>query len=1040
MTPSPRTRSALALPLGAALLLACGPAPAPRDAPPAETSKPPAATETNETPASTLSPFEAVDPMIGTGGTGHTYPGATWPFGMVQLSPDTRLDGWEGCSGYHHDDPAIYGFSHTHLSGTGVSDYGDVLLMPAMISPESLESPHEFKTTFGHANERAEAGYYAVTLDAPGAAPGAGGGVEVELTAAPRAGVHRYRFPSPEPGGPQKELLRLDAAVLIDLAHRDEVLEASLRISGERELEGMRRSKAWARDQHVYFVARFSRPFETYPAREDGAVIRGRALRADDRRALLHFGPVRGDTKPLTVVVGISSVDVDGARKNLQAEIARPEIADTFDFDGYRARARAAWSEQLAKITVTAGDDSHRRSFYTALYHTMIAPNLFEDVDGRYRGTDLQVHTSPGWTQHTVFSLWDTFRAAHPLYTIIEPERTADFVGSLIAHHRDGGALAMWELAANYTGCMIGYHAVPVIVDAHRKGVSGLDELGAEEALAAMVDSATRDHLGIDAYRERGHIPSEREHESVSKTLEYAFDDACIADMAARTGDDETAARFAARAQHWKNLHDPETGLMRPRVNGGWLEPFDPTEVNNHYTEANAWQYSFFVPHDLPGLIARHGGREAFAARLDTLFTADPSLRGRSQPDITGLIGQYAHGNEPSHHVAYLYNHAGQPWKTQARVREIIDTLYRDTPDGLPGNEDCGQMSAWYVLSALGLYPVDACAGGYELTTPRFERAVVKLAEGRELVIEAEGLSENSPYIQRVTLNDEPLTGTQLSHEQLAAGGHLRFELGPEPNKSWGTGSRALEASGGVDAPALVTAPTASPTQRSFTGELTVTLTGGAEATAIHYTLDGSAPSRDSPRYQTPLALRETTTLRAIAVAADARVSHETRSQFHRRREDWSVTLTHRYNRQYTAGGDHGVIDGLRGTTNWRAGGWQGYQPSDFEAVVDLGEVQRIRRLASGYLQDARSWIWLPKQVEYAVSSDGEHFTELGVARHDVPLKTEEVLLRELEVKPPANTRARYVRVRARNLGPIPAWHPGRGNPAFIFVDEIIVE
>ncbi|MCA9717353.1 MAG: GH92 family glycosyl hydrolase, partial [Myxococcales bacterium] len=705
-----------------------------------------------------------------------------------------------------------------------------------------------------------------------------------------------------------------------------------------------------------------------------------------------------------------------------------------FDFDRYRARARAAWEEQLAKIKVAGGDASQRRSFYTALYHTMIAPNLFEDVDGRYRGTDLEIHESPGWTQHTVFSLWDTFRAAHPLYTLIEPERTGDFVGSLLAHHRDGGQLAMWELAANYTGCMIGYHAVPVIADAHRKGLSGLDEAGAAAALAAMVDSATRDRLGIDAYRERGHIPSEREPESVSKTLEYAFDDFCVADMAARLGEAETATRFRARAQFWKNVHDPETGLMRPRVNGGWLTPFEPREVNNHYTEANAWQYSFFVPHDVPGLIARHGGREAFAARLDALFMASADLHGRSQPDITGLIGQYAHGNEPSHHVAFLYNHAGQPWKTQARVREILTTLYRDTPDGLPGNEDCGQMSAWYVLSALGLYPVNACAAEYELTTPAFERAVVRLAEGRELVIAATGLSEESYYIQRVTLDGAPLPGPRVEHAALVAARELVFELGPAPRERWGIAPRPVD-----DWPPMLTAPVVTPAPRSFTGTLTVALTTAEPDAVIHYTLDETPPSRASPVYAGPLTLNASATLRAVTRVSE-QLSHETRASFHRRREDWSVRLTHRYNPQYSAGGDHGVIDGLRGTENWRAGGWQGYQPSDFEAVVDLGAEQDVRRVASGYLQDARSWIWLPTQVEYALSRDGARFEDVGVARHDVPARAEEVLLRELGVTLEAPRRARYVRVRARNFGRIPDWHPGRGSPAFIFVDEILVE
>ena len=948
----------------------------------------PTASQPEPEPGERVDPITEVDPLIGTGGHGHTFPGPTMPFGMVQLGPDTRLSGWDGCSGYHHSDDLIYGFSHTHLSGTGVSDYGDVLLMPTL--PELPTAAAHFD----HAHELASPGYYAVTLEESG--------IEVELTVTPRVGVHRYRFPDAS----------ARPAIELDLDHRDELIEANFEIVGPRELVGVRRSRAWARDQHVYFVARFSRD------------ILGKTPLGQHRTRLLF----KADEAPIVVRVGISAVDIAGARANLEAE------APHEDFEVYRAAAEASWRKSLARVEIEGGAPSQRRIFYTALYHSMIAPNLYQDVDGRFRGLDLQVHADEGYTNYTVFSLWDTFRAAHPLFAILERARSRDFVLTMLGHYRHGGRLPVWELAGNETDTMIGYHAVPVIVDAWAKGIRDFDP---ELALAAMTHSARLDRGGLPAYQRHGYIPVEAESESVSKTLEYAYDDWCIAEFAEATGHPDEHTEFIGRAQAWENLFDPASGVMRPRQNGGWLEPFDPREVNLHYTEANAWQYGFFVPQDLAGLVEHHGGPAGLARRLDQLFAAPSETTGRDQADITGLIGQYAHGNEPSHHIAYLYAYAGRADQTQARVRQILDELYGDGPDGLSGNEDCGQMSAWYVFSALGFYPVTPGSTHYVIGAPLFPRATIVLEDGVRVVIEAPEVSAENRFVQGLRVNGVPRAQALLEHDELMAGAHLEFAMGPTPNPSWGAIELGTPLAAGEHA--RLPTPILAPTERAFSGAIEVSAQGPADA-VLRYTVDGSEPGPDSPRFEGPLHIDQSAVVQVIAIA-QGRTSPIARADYHRRLHDWPVELRYPYNRQYHAGGPAGLVDGVRGSENWRLGDWQGYQGSDFEATLDLGASKRIRRLGSGYLQDARAWIWMPVEVEYAISNDGVHFEVVGRVGHDIDdHDVDSVHLRDFALELPGGKRARHVRVRATNYGTIPDWHPGAGNQAFIFVDEIEVD
>lgn len=943
---------------------------------------------------------DRVDPRIGTGGHGHTFPGPTLPFAMVQLSPDTRLTGWDGCSAYHDDDRAVYGFSHTHLSGTGVSDYADVLFMPVTGIPADEDGYPDrvdegWGSRFAKASERAEAGYYAVRLDDYG--------VEVELTATPRTGLHRYVFPAGEP-----------AHVIVDLEHRDRLLGADLRVVDDRTVEGYRRSTAWARDQWVFFRARFSRPFENSALFETALGDSSATV-----RAVLSFGDAGGE---LLAQVAISAVDTDGARRNLETEDAE------FDFDRTRAAARTAWSKALDRFEIDGADERAETIFATALYHSFLAPNRFDDVDGRYRGMDQQIHQSGERGHYTVFSLWDTYRATHPLFTLVERDRTRDFVRTMLAQYAQGGRLPVWELAANETDCMIGYHSVSVIADAYLKGIGGFD---ASLALEAMLDSARRDHFGLEAYRRQGFIGVDDEGESVSKTLEYAYDDACIARMAAAMGRDDIAREFTRRAQAWRHLLDPTTGFFRPRRNGRWLTPYDPRRVDFHHTEANGWQYRFAAPHHAREHVDALGGSERFEAALDSLFTVDSATAGREQPDITGRWGQYAHGNEPSHHVAWLSHFTGHPHRSADRIGRILTEFYDDTPEGLIGNEDCGQMSSWYALSALGLYDVAPTSRQWLVIPPLHSRMAVRFEDGRSFITRREGEGK----IQRVLWNGEPLTRSFLWHHEVVGGGELVFELGE--GTDWGQAATSRPGTRPLAEPILA-APWAEAASDRFRGELSVKLVGPADARSIRWTDDPAADPREGRIYEGPLRLSRSTVLRFVAIDGQ-RSSPVVTARFDAIEHDWTVDVASVPNAQYTAGGNEALVDGRRGKDEWRTGAWQGYQGQDFVATLDLGEPTAVRRAGASFLQDTRSWIWMPTELTVEVSTDGQNFREAGRAHHRIPDDEEGIFRDDLMVEL-SGEGVRALRFLARNYGTIPPWHPGAGGEAFIFVDELLVE
>ena len=746
-----------------------------------------------------------VDVFIGTGGHGHTFPGATRPFGMVQLSPDTHDQGWDACSGYHQGDGSIMGFSHTHLSGTGASDMLDVLVMPAQgpvrldpgargrpevnyrsqfdgMPPKRVQQPPVdatitpgpgYRSRYDRASEQARPGYYRVHLTDHD--------ILAELTATARTGLHRYTFHGAGAGH-----------LLVDLAHGfhdgDEpakVSDALLRVVGNDTLVGSRHVHQWANGRQMHFAMKLSRPFTHATLyREDAALGDASEARGDHLKAALHIDDIA--SAPLLVKVGLSGVDIDGALRNLEAE------SPGWDFDATRDAALAEWEHELGRIHIDTGSDATRRTFYTALYHTMLAPTLFSDVDGRYRGMDLAVHTLPsGSHNYSTYSLWDTYRALHPLLTLVQPERVPDLVNGLIrmaAESPDGPPV--WPLQGVETACMIGYHSASVVAEAITKGFDGIDVAKAWPLFRkrAMDD----DYRGLPYYRKLGYIPSDKDWEAVSKTLEYTYDDWAVAHIADAAGAHDDAKALRERSRNYAHVFDAKLGFVRPRgENGQWLEPFDPRAVGHSsrwrdFTESNAWQATFLNQHDLHHYIGMFGGDAAFERKLDALFTTDSTQVGDTPPDVAGLVGQYAHGNEPSHHVAYLYAYTGAHHKTQARVRMLLQTMYADQPDGLAGNEDCGQMSAWYVLGALGLYAVDPVSTNYVFGSPLLDRAELALGGNRTLVIETIGNSTDTPYIQSVTWNGQPWTRSWISHVELAKGGTLAFTMGRTPNPTFG--------------------------------------------------------------------------------------------------------------------------------------------------------------------------------------------------------------------------------------------------------------
>ena len=730
-----------------------------------------------------------VNPLIGTQKMGHTYPGATVPFGSVQLSPDTdeqphningkyNKDAYKYCAGYQYDDREIVGFSHTHFSGTGHSDLGDFLVMPS-IGPLQLEpgerndAKNGFRSKFSHANETAEAGYYKVLLEDDN--------ILAEMTATTRVGFHQYTFPKSE-----------NAHIILDLMHGiydygDKNVWTFARVENDHTIVGYRQTNGWARTRMVYFAMQFSKPFTSYGFKNFGKEDYKGFWRKFDQtknfpefagkqiRAYFDFKTEKNEK--IKIKFALSPVSTDGAISNLKSEIS------DWDFERVKSEARAVWNKELSKISVTTLDEGEMVNFYTALYHTFLSPTVYMDTDGQYKGIDQNVHRANGFTNYTTFSLWDTYRALHPFLNIIQPKRNRDMAASMMAHYDQSvhKMLPIWSHYANENWCMIGYHSVSVLADAIVKdNLAGPDAM---KALDASVQTAkTKYYDGLEYYMKMGWVPEDKNSSSVSKTLEYAYDDWAIAQAAKKLGRKDIYSEFMKRAENWKNVYDPSVGFMRPKMSDGkFREKFDVLSTHDQgFIEGNAWNYSLYVPHDPDGMIAMMGGKQKFTAHLDQLFTMHlPDEFFAETEDITreGIIGNYVHGNEPAHHAVYLYNWTDDPWKTQDRVRMILKNQYRPTPDGLGGNDDCGQMSAWYLFSALGFYPVAPGSDQYALGSPVIKTAVLKLENGRTLTIEAKDQSDKNVYVHKVVVNGQPLKRNYVTHAEIMNGGRITFHM-----------------------------------------------------------------------------------------------------------------------------------------------------------------------------------------------------------------------------------------------------------------------
>ncbi|MFM9986875.1 MAG: GH92 family glycosyl hydrolase, partial [Flavobacteriales bacterium] len=816
--------------------------------------------------------------------------------------------------------------------------------------------------------ESAEAGYYSVVLDDYN--------IKAELTSTERTGIHKYSFAHGD-----------SCRLFIDMMHRDELLYYDIGTIGDTVIYGYRVSKGWAPEQHCYFYAVFNKPFRDF-TQLDIMYQEFNATSGKNETVMeqVQVFSLKFDvTDEVMIKVGISGVDCDGAEANLRAE------APHWNFEKYRTDAKLKWENEMAKLPLKEGTEEEKYNYYTALYHCTTTPNIWSDADGRFRGMDKQIHTANGYTRYTVFSLWDTFRALHPLLTTIEPERTRDFIRTFLDMYKESGHLPVWELAGNETDCMIGYHAVSVIADAYAKGITDFDK---ELALEAMVATATDYGSDKRVFEESGFLPSDQFSESVSKTLEYAYDDWCIATFAKSIGHDDVYERFIKRSQNWKNVFDTKTGFMRPRRNGGFIEPFDPYEVNFNYTEANAWQYQFFVPHDVHGLIKAMGGEEQFEKRLDNLFTAKTETTGREQADISGLIGQYAHGNEPSHHLAFLYNYTDSPEKCGKYVEEIMRTQYHNTPDGLCGNEDCGQMSAWYVLAQRDLYAF----------TP-----------GSSDFLAIKGSLETDSGVATIHNKQFGLVGTPESE---------------------------------VNDFLILPAPVISGPQTSFKDSTEITISGEARTGYLELTYTIVEPETgetltyvDLESVEKPFSFKlyEDKMISARYVDSTTNpVSYQSIGSFTKRLHDLSVITISQYDNQYNAGGNDALIDGRLGGNDFRTGAWQGFRGKDMEVVIDLGAEKQISSVSVSCLQEIKSWIWFPSEIEIFISHDGKSFASAGTIKNENAIDS--YVVETTQFNKALRGYGRFVKVVAHPaFQSIPAWHLGAGDTCWIFADEIII-
>ena len=973
-----------------------------------------------------------VDPMIGTGGHGHTFPGATVPFGMVQLSPSNDYKGWDWSSGYHYSDTIIKGFAHNHISGPGLAGLGDILFMPSL-SPDAGPGTEEdadagYRARFTHDNEEASAGYYAVNLHEED--------IQVELTAGRRMGYHQYTFN----GGDS-------SFIIVDPNHsiNENILDAEVEQISETEIRGYKYCEGWsAGERTMHFYAEFSQPIASFGLTKEGNPVSGNKGSGKGVVAQLGFDLAPGDS--VLVRVALSSVSAEGARKNFLAE-AVP------DFKTAHQAAREEWSAVLDKIAIEGATEKQYRIFYTGMYHAFISPNLISDVDGKYY-VEGEVFESD-IPQYSNYSTWDTYRALHPMFTIIEQEKTAEFVNSLSSRVVDAGVgLPSWECLGYDNRCMIGYSAVSPMTDAVLKDVPGIDQEAAYAAARyAAFDrtkhSSVSDVNGMDEYLKYGYVTAET-GASVSKTTEQNYSDWTIGRVAEKLGKEKDAELFDLRAIGYRNLFDPESGYLMPRTSAGTLLQLDTSKWNSmkgHYISGNIWAYSAYTPHDMRGIIQLHGERTAYANWLESVFTNESPVAGHQHVDISGFIGKYGHGDEPGHHMAYLFNYVGKPWLTQQYVYEIMTTMYQDTPDeGFINNEDLGQMSAWYLMSALGMYQVAPGDGVFQLGAPLHPKATVNLESGKTFTVLGTNVSPKNKYVQEVRLNGEAYAKNYLSYEAIMAGGTLEFVMGPQPNKNWG--HRPEDTSiGDFDdqAEALVPvtgtpAPYDTEEGAFFADTRNITLGCAAEQASIFYTTDGTEPDQSSKPYQGPITIRQDGVLKAIAYQPGLKPSAIYEKPYFKSLFAALPTGYPRYevaqdNFPYGQDGGHLMFDEQIGSDNYSDNKWTGIK-DDLNIQLDLGTTPLVSIVSIGYLIDTNSWIFPPDKIRVRAGTSPDQLTEVGFM--DLPQQTEHensVQRLNLEIIP---GNYRYVAIDLINYGAAPTWHgEGKAGELWIFVDEI---
>lgn len=923
-----------------------------------------------------------VDPFVGTDEHGHTYPGAVAPFGMVQLSPDTRLSGWDGCSAYHYSDSVIYGFSHTHLSGTGCEDLGDILF-----SPECKYTEDICHHSFSHQNEKAYAGYYSVKLD---------DGIYCELTATEYVGYHRYVYPEDSE----------NFFLIIDMFHRDKTLEWNIEVLNNNTVIGYRNSKAWAEEQKIYFAAKFNRKIiSSFVDKENGKLY----LRFDVPFRILE------------AQVALSSTDYVGALRNLGKE-------EDKCFSQALSENQKLWNTALGSIEIEGGTQEQQRTFYTSLYHCMISPTLYSDIDGAYRGMYRQkiegdrsannIFYAKDYKRYTTFSLWDTYRTLNPLLTIINPSICKDFALTYKDMFLQMNELPMWELHSWETHCMIGAHGVSTLAEWIMKGITEPDET----FLQSMIETLEKEERGLQFFNKEGYISSEKEHESVSKTVEYAYNMYCVALVAQKMGKTDIYNEYIRKAQYYKNLFNPENTFIQPKENGRFLPNFDPKQVDINYTEGNGWHYTFYAPQDVNTLIEMMGGDEKFAKKLDQCFFSKEKTTGRQQADVTGLIGQYAHGNEPSQHTAYLYNYIGQPYKTQKLVRQILTTLYSDKPDGVCGNDDCGQMAAWYVMSSLGFYPVSPVSGEYIIGSPLFDKATIHLQNGKDFVITSKQ-GKNTPYVKALKLNNQDYAKTFITHNDIMQGGELVFTMTDKPDKDFGKSkqSRPYQA---IKEKIEILPYLEYKGTGTFTDKLEVNIK--------------SIDKDYKPAVLEKKTVSDTWDIEKTFKKYDSKNDITFSAKLLKIPAGRKIKLLTPYSSQYTGGGNNALIDLRQGGTNWKLGTFQGYWGENVEAIIDLGSEEDISKIGGNFAQDERAWIFMPTKVEYYISSDGKNFTLLETVQNPIDEKDETIQTHTFFTY--KKTRTRYIKMKAYNRMTNPSWHLSAGEKSWLFIDEIIIE